>query len=248
MASALPPPPQATPIATTPSQHLSQSFFCRPAEVVAPELIGCLLVKRQADGELLWGVIVETEAYSQEEPACHGYRRRTPSNETLFGEPGRFYVYVSYGIHHCVNVVTGRPEWANGVLLRAAALPAEPEHSAAGPALLARRFGLDRQHDAQPARAEAGLWIAPRPPLLAAWLAPRLLSPSAANPLPSALVQTSRIGISQGQELPWRWYLRASRAVSRRARGDRRPRRDGLAETLASLAPGQPASTVGKPS
>jgi len=85
--------------------HLPPSFFARPAEQVAPELIGCLLVKRQEGGELLWGVIVETEAYSQEEPACHGYRRRSPSNETLFGEPGRFYVYVSYGIHHCVNVV-----------------------------------------------------------------------------------------------------------------------------------------------
>ena len=93
----------AHPIATTPSQHLPQSLFARPAEEVAPELIGCLLVRRQASGELLWGVIVETEAYSQEEPACHGYRRRTPSNETLFGAPGRFYVYVSYGNHHCVK-------------------------------------------------------------------------------------------------------------------------------------------------
>jgi DNA-3-methyladenine glycosylase len=96
------------PIATTPIQDLPglpRAFFYRPAEEVAPELIGCLLVKREAGGKLLWGVIVETEAYSQEEPACHGHRRRTPSNETLFGEPGRFYVYVSYGIHHCVKVV-----------------------------------------------------------------------------------------------------------------------------------------------
>jgi len=73
---------RATPL----SQALPQSFFCRPAGVVAPELIGCLLVKRQPNGELLWGVLVETEAYSQEEPACHGYCRRTPSNETLFSE------------------------------------------------------------------------------------------------------------------------------------------------------------------
>ena len=101
-----------SPIATPLSQPLSHAFFCRPAEVVAPELIGCLLVKRQEDGSLLWGVIVETEAYSQDDPACHGYRRRTPSNETLFGEPGRFYVYVSYGIHHCVNVETDCG-WAN---------------------------------------------------------------------------------------------------------------------------------------
>jgi len=96
---------KATPIATTTTQHLLQSFFARPAEQVAPELIGCLLVKCQADGVLLWGVVVETEAYSQDDPACHGYRRRSPSKETLVGEPGRFYVYVSYGIHHCVNVV-----------------------------------------------------------------------------------------------------------------------------------------------
>ncbi|MBM5802306.1 MAG: DNA-3-methyladenine glycosylase, partial [Cyanobacteria bacterium K_DeepCast_35m_m2_023] len=169
---------------------------------------------RQEGGELLWGVLVETEAYSQEEPACHGYRRRTPSNETLFGEPGRFYVYVSYGIHHCVNVVTHRVDWANGVLLRAAWLPDEPERVAAGPALLARQFGIDRSHDAQPVHPDQGLWLAPRPAALAH------LKPAA------ELLQTTRIGISQGQELPWRWYLRASRSVSRRAKGDATPRRE----------------------
>jgi DNA-3-methyladenine glycosylase len=192
------------------SACLPQAFFARPAEVVAPELIGCLLVKRQAGGALLWGVIVETEAYSQSELACHGHRRRTPSNETLFGEPGRFYVYVSYGIHHCVNVVTDRAEWANGVLLRAVAIPAEHERVAAGPALLARRFGLDRSHDALPVVPRCGTWLAPRPPHLEALG-------------PNDLVQTSRIGISQGQELPWRWYLSRSRSVSRRAPGDRMP-------------------------
>lgn len=190
---------------------LPRCFFARPAERVAPDLVGCVLVKRQADGNLLCGVIVETEAYSQDDPACHGYRRRSPSNETLFGEPGRFYVYVSYGIHHCVNVVTDRPDWANGVLLRAVALAGEPERVASGPALLARRFGIDRSHDGQPAHPDAGLWVAPRPPSLAGL--------SEAD-----LVQTSRIGISRGQDLPWRWYWRQSRSVSRRVRGDHTPR------------------------
>ncbi len=190
---------------------LPAAFFARPAEQVAPELVGCLLVRRQADGARLWGVIVETEAYCQSEPACHGHRRRSPSNATLFGAPGRFYVYLTYGVHHCVNVVTGRPDWANGVLLRAAELPGEPERCAAGPGLLARRFGIDRRHDDTPLDRERGLWLAPRPAALAV---------AAAD-----LVQTQRIGIAQGQELPWRWYLRRSRAVSRRAAGDRLPAR-----------------------
>ena len=190
---------------------LPAAFFARPAERVAPELVGCLLVRQRADGSRLWGVIVETEAYCQSEPACHGYRRRSASNATLFGPPGRFYVYLTYGVHHCVNVVTGRPEWANGVLLRAAELPGEPERRAAGPGLLARRFGIDRGHDGAPVEALGGLWLAPRPPAL----------PLAAD----ALMQTQRIGISQGRELPWRWYLRRSRAVSRRAAGDRPPPR-----------------------
>jgi DNA-3-methyladenine glycosylase len=198
---------KATPVATTPSQRLPHFFFCRPAEVVAPELVGCLLVKRQDGGGLLWGVIVETEAYSQDEPACHGYRRRSPSNETLFGEPGHWYVYLTYGIHHCVNVVTGRSDWANGVLLRAAAIPGEEERIAAGPALLAKRFGINRSDDCNPVHPDQGLWIAPRPSVL--------------HSLDKmGLMQTRRIGISKAQDLRWRWYLQASRSVSKRASGD----------------------------
>ena len=119
---------------------------------------------------------------------------------------------MSYGIHHCVNVVTHRADWANGVLLRAAWLPDAPERVAAGPALLTHRFGIDRSHNDQPVHPDQGLWIAPRPAALASLHAA------------VDLVQTTRIGISQGQELPWRWYLRASRSVSRRAKGDPTPR------------------------
>jgi DNA-3-methyladenine glycosylase len=206
---------------------LSAAFFARPAERLAPALIGCLLCKQQADGESLWGVIVETEAYCQSEPACHGHRRRSPSNETLFGEPGRFYVYVSYGIHHCVNVVSGEAGRANGVLLRAVALPGGEERAAAGPALLARHFGIDRRHDGRAAVPASRLWLAPPPPPLRRELARR----AAAGEEP--LRCTTRIGVSQGQELPWRWYLRGSRSVSRRARGDRTPKHDWLAALLA---------------
>jgi DNA-3-methyladenine glycosylase len=194
-------PSPATAIAIQQLPALPQSFFSRPAQAVAPELIGCLLLKRQANGELLWGVIVETEAYCQSEPACHGHRRRSPSNETLFGEPGRFYVYVSYGIHHCVNVVTGRADWANGVLLRSLALADAPPRLAAGPGLLARRFGIDRGDDGRPVSPESGLWIA------------RF---AGGQPLPgSALSRGGRIGISRGGQLAWRWGLAGSPSLSR---------------------------------
>ena len=198
---------------------LPRRFFSRPAEVVAPELIGCLLVRRQPSGALLWGVIVETEAYTQDDPACHGHRRRSASNETLFGAPGQFYVYRCYGIHHCVNVVTDRAEWASGVLLRAAALPAGPERQASGPGLLARCFGIERSHDGQGACGEGPLWLAPRPSSMQALLSPAPNAPSADAPLR----QDRRIGISAAVDQPWRWYLGPSRSVSRRAQGDRQP-------------------------
>ncbi|WP_254216904.1 DNA-3-methyladenine glycosylase [Synechococcus sp. CCY 9618] len=207
---------------------LEVPFFARPAEQVAPDLVGCLLVHREGPEAPRWGVIVETEAYAQSEPACHGHRRRSPANETLFAEPGRFYVYLTYGVHHCVNLVTDRSDWASGVLLRAVALPGGPEREAAGPGLLARCFGIDRRHDGRIAAPPGGLWLAHRPAEVTALLERQQARGE------DPLCQTQRIGISQGQELPWRWYLRASRSVSRRAGGDRTPRRDELATALAS--------------
>ena len=186
---------------------LPDSFFSRPAKSVAPDLIGCMLVKQQMNGTCLYGVIVETEAYSQEEPACHGYRRRTAKNQTLFGKPGHFYIYLTYGIYYCVNVVTDKDDWASGVLLRAIAIPGEHEKVAAGPALLAKRFGLNRTHDSLPISLENGLWLASR----------------SLNGSMQKIIQTTRIGISQAKDLPWRWYLQDSRSVSKRMKGDRCP-------------------------
>ena len=152
-------------------------------------------------------MIVETEAYSQEEPACHGFNRRTKSNETLFGEPGNLYVYLTYGTYHCVNIVTDRFGWANGVLLRAIAIPGEQERIASGPGLLAKRFGLNKTHDNLPISVENGLWLA---------------ESSSAKSM-QKIVKTTRIGISQAKNLSWRWYLQSSRSVSKRAKGDRCP-------------------------
>ena len=70
---------------------------------MGPDLVGCRLVKCHENGSLLWGVNVETEAYPQDDPACHGCRRRSPHKETLFGEPGRFNLYLRYGIHHYIR-------------------------------------------------------------------------------------------------------------------------------------------------
>ena len=172
-------------------------------------MIGCKLIKRESNKSSLWGVIVETEAYSQEEPACHGFNRRTDSNETLFGEPGKFYVYLTYGTYYCVNIVTHKDHWANGVLLRAIAIPNEDERIASGPGLLAKRFGLNKSHDNLAISVENGLWITERV--------------SSINM--QEIIQTTRIGISKAQELNWRWYLNSSRSISKRAKGDRIPPR-----------------------
>ena len=175
--------------------------------MVAPNLIGCFLIKRIEKNNYLSGVIVETEAYSEEEASCHGFSGITQRNKTLFGEPGNFYVYLSYGIYSCVNIVTGKKDWANGVLLRSLAIKGENERIASGPGLLAKRFGLSRSHNNLSLSPENNFWLMERDN-----------SKTMGN-----IVQTQRIGISKAKDIPWRWYLESSRSVSKRAKGNPTP-------------------------
>ena len=174
---------------------------------MAPNLIGCYLIKRISKHNYLSGVIVETEAYSEEEASCHGFSGRTKRNETLFGEPGKFYIYLSYGIYNCVNIVTGKNNWANGVLLRSIAIKGESERVASGPGLLAKRFGLNRSHDNLRLSPENDIW----------------LEESKNFKQTENIIQTKRIGISQAKDIPWRWYLQSSRSISKRIKGDKNP-------------------------
>ena len=175
--------------------------------MVAPQLLGCLLIKREAKKKLIWGVIVETEAYSQEEAACHGYRKKTEKNKTLFGKPGNLYIYLTYGTYHCVNIVTDKSNWASGVLIRSISLPNENERIASGPGLLAKRFGLNTSHNNLPICEKSGIWLVQGSEKIEE----------------NKIMVTTRIGISKAKDLRWRWYLKSSRSVSKRAKGDHCP-------------------------
>lgn len=98
---------------------MPRSWFGRSALLVAPDLLGKRLECRAADGVLTAGRIVETEAYTADDEASHTFRGRTARNATMFGPPGHLYVYLSYGIHRCANVVTGAIGEGEAVLLRA---------------------------------------------------------------------------------------------------------------------------------
>ena len=104
-------------------------------------------------------MIVETEAYSQEEEACHGHNKKTPSNQVLFGEPGRLYIYRSYGIHYCLNIVTDKNNFASGVLIRAVFLSNKNERVASGPGLVTKAFEVDKKLNSFNILDNQLLWI-----------------------------------------------------------------------------------------
>jgi DNA-3-methyladenine glycosylase len=128
-----------------PMPSLPRAFFDRNAEAVAQELLGKHLVRR-LDGVDRVGRIVETEAYlGPPDLATHSSKGRTPRTEVMFGSPGHAYVFVIYGIHHCLNVVTGPGAVPSAVLIRALEPVAHLDTSASGPGRLCRALGIDRR-------------------------------------------------------------------------------------------------------
>jgi DNA-3-methyladenine glycosylase len=93
-------------------------FLNGPASEVAPLLLGCIL-EREIDGKILKAMIVETEAYDQTDAASHSYKGRTERTSVMFGEAGHLYVYFTYGMHYCCNVVVGPADYGSAVLVRA---------------------------------------------------------------------------------------------------------------------------------
>ncbi len=207
---------------------LPRAFFARPCLEVAHDLVGCVLVRRTVSGERLAGRLVEVEAYLGDgsDPGSHAHRGETPRNRTMFGPPGHLYVYLSYGMHVCANLVVEPEGRAGGVLLRAVepllGVDAMQRHRglepakldrrlAGGPGRLGQAFGFELAHDG--ASALAGEWTVRAPAGGAAGAA--------------SVERTPRIGLSQGAELPYRFVESGSRWLSRAAPGRAGRRRRG---------------------
>jgi DNA-3-methyladenine glycosylase len=185
---------------------LPAEFYDRPVLEVAPDLVGCTLAHGRTAG-----VIVETEAYHESEPACHAFVGLTPRTEVLFGAPGTAYVYRSYGIHALVNAVC-EPEGIGAAVLIRALEPISAldgmrqrrglhavEQLCSGPGKLTQALAIELEHNGSDLVGGGPLRIGPRP---AGWE-------------DVELVAGPRIGITKAAELPWRFCAVGSRSVSR---------------------------------
>ncbi|MGD9581924.1 MAG: DNA-3-methyladenine glycosylase [Vampirovibrionia bacterium] len=172
-------------------------FYNRPTLDVAKELLGSILHHRLDTGVILSGIIVETEAYTQNDPACHAFKGKTPRSATLFGPCGRAYVYLIYGMYHCFNVVTEPEDTAGAVLIRALE-PIAPLAHTHGPGRLCKSMQITKELN------EVDLTDTNSP-----------LFVTYGDKIPSnKLVTTTRIGIKLASDYKWRFYIKDNKHVS----------------------------------
>ena len=175
------------------SERLTRDFFARGPVTVARALIGCVIVVADLSGPLR-ARVVETEAYAgQHDPASHAYRGPTPRTQIMFGPAGFVYVYKSYGIHWCMNIVTGHSGQASAVLLRGA-VPLDTERPVGnmlGPGLLTRALGVTG--------ADTGEDVCQEPP-------GRIYFQSRPSSKRVRIGRSTRVGISKAKDLPWRFF------------------------------------------
>ncbi|MCD6477655.1 MAG: DNA-3-methyladenine glycosylase [Candidatus Aenigmarchaeota archaeon] len=185
---------------------LSRRFFSRRTDLVARDLLGCILVRRIGNKKLS-GKIVETEAYfGEDDPASHAYRGVTPRNKIMFGRPGFTYVYFVYGNHHCLNFTTEKVGKAGAVLIRALE-PLEGtdvmmknrgikeiRNLTNGPGKLTKALGITREQNGLDLTGDI-LYVLK-------------------GEKPKEIVQTTRIGIKDGKEMKLRFYIKDNKFVS----------------------------------
>jgi DNA-3-methyladenine glycosylase len=192
---------------------IPRTFYEQDTRTAAQKLLGQIVLRRLPTGETLSGIIVETEAYLTDDPACHAYRGQTPRNSMMFGPPGHAYVYFTYGLHMMLNLVCAPEGTAEAVLIRALepveGLEAMRVHRGGivetrqltnGPGKLAQALALTRL-------SHNGVDVTD--------VASELLVLPNEYPL-FDMVTTTRIGITQGVDLPWRYYVAGSPYVSRK--------------------------------
>jgi DNA-3-methyladenine glycosylase len=194
---------------------LGADFFLRPADVVARDLLGKLLVRVETDGAVLAGRIVETEAYlGANDAASHAYKGKTARNAVMFGPPGRAYVYFTYGMHYCVNAVCGPEGEGTAVLIRALEpvlgrermaelrgldASAQGKMISGGPARLAQALGIDRARDDGKVLTSASSDLQLRHD----------------NHVAGDILATPRIGITKAADLPLRFHVEGHVCISR---------------------------------
>ncbi|WP_373532984.1 DNA-3-methyladenine glycosylase [Vampirovibrio sp.] len=179
---------------------LPAAFFERDTLTVARALLGCQLLKYELSSNAwLACPIVETEAYTEEDPACHAYNRTTGRAAALYGNPGTAYVYLIYGIYDCLNVVTEKQGTAGAVLFRAVMPPLGSGLKTSGPGRLTKALRITKS--AFNGRA------------LTQWDSGLCLAAGTIYP-DEAVVQTTRIGIRKAVDYPWRFYVKDSPWVS----------------------------------